>query len=408
MNLRPYQAEALERVRAQLRAGRRRIVIVLPTGGGKTIIAAMIILSAYAKGKRVVFFAHRRELIRQTAAKLELAGIPAGDIGIMLGSDSRNLDAPVIVASIATWVHRAAPPADLVFIDEAHRSCSDSYLRAIAHYRDAGSVVLGLTATPFRADGHGLGDVYEVLEVIACPSTLIAEGFLAAPRVFSTPSGSGPDLTGVRVERGDYVAADLASRMNTAVLISDIVNHWQKLAVGRRTVVFATSVDHSRSIAEAFTAAGVAAEHLDGETPNAQREAILARLESGETRVVSNCAVLTEGWDQPSAKVCILARPTKSLGLYIQMAGRVLRPWENETPLILIMPATRLNTGYPMRIANTNLKPRSLKARTRRPFEFARPAKPSFRSDAQRAQNAATSSNAASKKRRPRVWSFGS
>jgi DNA repair protein RadD len=349
VTLRPYQIDAIERVRAQIRAGKRAILLVLPTGGGKTVVASAVILSAYTRGKRVVFFAHRRELIKNTRAKLIAAGVPPESIGIMLGADTERLDAPVIVASIDTWRAReqSRPTADLVFVDEAHRSCSDTYRMAIAYYRDAGSTVLGLTATPFRSDGRGLGDLYEALEVIATPSQLIAEGFLCAPKVYSLPADKRPDLTGVRTTGGDYQLDELSQRMNTSVLVGGLVTQWEKHADGRRTVVFAVGVDHSRNIVQSFMDAGIAAEHLDGETPNDERDAILARLASGETLVVSNCAVLTEGWDCPAVKCCTLARPTKNPGLYLQMAGRILRPWEGVEAIILDHAGLCLAHGLP-------------------------------------------------------------
>ncbi len=349
VTLRPYQTEAIDRVRAQIRAGKRAILLVLPTGGGKTVVASAVILSAFLRGKRVVFFAHRRELIKNTRSKLIAAGVPPECIGIMLGADTERLDAPVIVASIDTWRARehSRPPADLVFVDEAHRSCSDTYRMAIGHYRDAGATVLGLTATPFRSDGRGLGDIYEALEVIATPSKLIEDGFLCAPKVFSLPADKRPDLTGVRTKGGDYQLDDLSARMNTAVLVGGLVSQWQKHAGRQRTVVFAVDVAHSRHIAESFVEAGVAAEHLDGNTPNSERDAILARLASGETLVVSNCAVLTEGWDCPAVKCCTLARPTKNPGLYLQMAGRILRPWEDMEAIILDHAGLCLAHGLP-------------------------------------------------------------
>jgi superfamily II DNA or RNA helicase len=347
LSLRPYQLAAIERVRSHLRT-HRRVLLAAPTGAGKTVIASAIIASAHSKGSHVVFFAHRRELIHQTRRKLIDAGIPGESIGVLMADDPfTDLTAPIQIASIDTFRHREPPLASLVIIDEAHRSLANTYLEAIKHYSDAGAVVIGMTATPYRADGGGLGDIYEALEVVASPAQLIAEGFLTAPRVFSVPVGSGPDLSGVRTRGGDYVTEDLTEAMNSQRLVGDIVDHWQRLAEGRRTVVFATGVEHSRAITEAFLAAGVAAEHLDGETPTRDRDAILRRIEVGETLVVSNCGVLCEGWDQPAVKCCILARPTKSTGLYLQQAGRILRPWEGVSAVILDHAGNALEHGLP-------------------------------------------------------------
>ena len=346
VRLRPYQVLAIERVRAAIRAGSKKTLLVLPTGGGKTVVAAAIIGSAYGRGKRVVFFAHRRELIKQTRAKLIDAGIPAEAIGIMLGAESHGLDAPIIVASIQTWARRNPPLADLVFIDEAHRSCSNSYRTAIEHYASQGAVVLGLTATPFRSDGRGLGDVYDALETIAYPSQLVADGFLVEPKAFSVASDL-PDLSKVRTVAGDYRTDELAAAMDTPMLVGGIVEQWLKHAGNRQTVVFACDVQHSIHIAESFISSGIPAEHIDGETPKAARDAILARLASGETRVVSNCAVLTEGWDCPVVKCASLARPTKSVSLYLQMAGRILRPYGEETAVLIDHGGSCIAHGLP-------------------------------------------------------------
>jgi len=305
--LRPYQADAVARSREALRAGRRCILLVAPTGSGKTVIAAHIIASAVARGRRVLFVAHRRELIDQAFGKLRDAGL--ADVGVIMAGDRRrNPVAPVQVASIDTLRRRAKPASDLVIIDEAHRALARSY----AELREAYPLAthLGLTATPYRADGRGLGDAYEALVSVASPATLIADGYLVEPRVYTVPASDLPDLSRVRLSRGDYAPEQLSAAVDRVGLVGSIVEHWKRHARGVRTVAFAASVSHSQRIAAQFVAAGIAAEHLDGETPVDERAAILRRLEACETLVVSNYGVLCEGWDQPAVKCCILARPT--------------------------------------------------------------------------------------------------
>ena len=145
-----------------------------------------------------------------------------------------------------------------------------------------------------------------------------------------------PDLKGVRVERGDYVETQLAERMNTAKLVGDIVSHWHRLGQGRQTVVFAVNVSHSVHVRDEFRRSGVLAEHIDGTTPLEERKRILTGLATGKVDIVCNCAVLTEGWDRPEASCLVLARPTKSLGLYRQMVGRVLRPAVGKTDALIL------------------------------------------------------------------------
>ncbi len=343
---RPYQLAGVEQIRNEIRAGSKRVLFVLATGGGKTVVASHIVASAVARGKRVLFVAHRRELINQAYAKLVANGLAENDVGVIMSGDKRRRPgAPVQVASIDTLRTKAKPIADLVIIDEAHRSLAKSYRDLVEQYPAA--VVLGLTATPYRADGKGLGEMYSALVVIATPRVLIAEGFLVEPRVYTVPSAKLPDLSSVKVSGGDYDETELAAAVDRVGLVGDIVEHWQRHAGGVRTVAFAVSVQHSQHIAEQFRAAGIAAEHLDGATTTADRDAILARLQSGETLVVSNCGVLCEGWDQPSVKCCILARPTKSTGLYLQQAGRILRPWQDTPATILDHAGCAIEHGLP-------------------------------------------------------------
>jgi superfamily II DNA or RNA helicase len=183
-----------------------------------------------------------------------------------------------------------------------------------------------------RSDGKPLGTIADDLVIGALYSELLASGAIVEPKVYSTPML--PDMSTVRTEKGDFNQADLEAAMNRGALIGDLYEQWSKHP-RQRTVVFAVSVDHSKSIVKLFTERGVRAEHLDGETPEEDRKAILERLESGATELVSNVGVLCEGWDMPSCKTLILARPTKSLALYMQMAGRILRPWNDVTPVIL-------------------------------------------------------------------------
>jgi len=321
MELRPYQLEAIEAARAQIRAGKRRVLIWMPTGGGKTAVAANIIASAEAKGSRVLFLAHRRELVEQTIDKLVRFGVRPG---VIMGGVKPRAGAQVQVASIQALGKRLDAIGDvhLVFVDEAHHVTKDNlYSRALRCFPSA--VVIGLTATPWRLDGEGLGDVFDG-HVLACtPRQLREQGFLV-------PVGgwqySPVDTKAVRVKNGDFDAKQLEEASMSAKLFGSIIGEWKEHAGGVRTVLFACTIRHSQALAQAFRDAGVAAEHLDGETPLEQRAGILARLRSGATRVLCNVNVATEGWDCPELECVILARPTLSTVLALQMYGRGLRP----------------------------------------------------------------------------------
>ncbi len=339
MKLRPYQTAIL---RQQTEAARdhRRLLVVLATGLGKTEIALSNIQSAVGRGFRVVYLAHREELLTQPAERLQTRGL---DHAIVKAGRPLRLSAPVQVCSVQTLARRPhvaaqlAAPKLLVYVDEAHRVAAESYRQVLAAWPEA--FVVGQTATPYRLDGTGLHDFFDTIIEGITPAEAIAAGWLIEPTVYAARE---PDLTGVRKRGGEYAASDLEERM--AVLTGDIVPTWRRLAQGLPTVCFAVSRSHSRAIVEAFTAAGVPAAHIDGTTDSYERRAVLERLAAGELQVVSNVDLLTEGWDgasyaRPGApyvplSCLIAARPTASMGLWFQMVGRLTRPGKERAVLL--------------------------------------------------------------------------
>ena len=335
MELRNYQEQAIADLSQSLGKGNKRVILQAATGSGKTVMASSIVRRAVNKGNTVLFLAHRRELISQCSNKLSLFGI---NHGIIMAGQTNEAWHNVQVASVDTLRARAIsskrmrlPKADIVIIDECHRTLSNTYRKLIDEYE--GNVVLGLTATPCRGDGLGLGHVYE--DMVCAPTIrhLTDEGHLVDAKYFAP---SIPDLHGVKTIAGDYNKKHLAKKMDTPKLVGDIVTNWLSIAKDKTTVVFASSVQHSINLMESFEKAGVKAGHIDGATPTEERDLTLKQLEDGEITVLCNCLVLTEGWDCPSAEVCVLARPTKSLGLYLQMVGRVLRPMEGKDKATII------------------------------------------------------------------------
>jgi superfamily II DNA or RNA helicase len=318
--LRPYQVDAIAAARAKLREGAKSVLLVCPTGGGKTVIASDIIRSAAGKGSRVVFLAHRRELINQTADKLNRFGVR---YGVIMPGFPRALHQAVQVASVQTLARHPEllSRVDLIFFDEAHHATAESYQEPLKWWPNA--KVVGLTATPWRMDGRGLADIFASHVVARTPRQLRDDGYLCAVGGWEYEA---IDTSGARVQRGDFVPSDLAQAATQGRVVGDIVAEWLAHAAGARTVLFACNVEHSCLMRDEFLRAGVPTEHVDGEMPARERDAILERLRAGITRVVTNCNVLTEGWDCPEAEVCILARPTLSLALALQMIGRVLRP----------------------------------------------------------------------------------
>ena len=336
VELRPYQHDAVAEFHRTVVDGKRRIILAAPTGAGKTIIGANIITDLIRDlSKSVLVLAHRREIIKQTAKKLLKARISHGII--QAGVPARPLER-VQIASIQTLWMRAMhagsmdlPPADLVWVDECHHATARTYRKIIQSYPNA--IVLGTSATPTRGDGRGLGGIFETIIETPQVAELIKQKYLVPTRVYAPVD---PDLRGVETRQGDYVESQLDERMNRDALVGDTVEHWHKFGERRKTVAFACSVAHSLHIKDEFIKSGVRAEHIDGSTPKPERDATLARLERGEIDIVCNCMVLTEGWDMPDAGCCILARPTRKMGLYRQMVGRVLRPADDKPDCIIL------------------------------------------------------------------------
>lgn len=330
--LREYQAQGAQGLREAFRRVRAALCVA-PTGSGKTTISASIIESAVAKGRRVIFLAHRKELIDQCSARLDDQGI---DHGVIKAGNKRvHPNLPVQVASLMTIFNRVKPrkdgqqtlaefrpPCDLFIIDECHRATAASYKKILEFYPEV--KLLGLTATPCRTDGRGLGELFEEMVQVSSPAELTEMGFLVPARVFTTPLV--PDFSKVKKKRGELDQGEVEKIVDKPRLIGDIYAHWKKLASDRQTVIFAASRTHAMKITNEFKAHGERCEYLDGETKEIVREAVLGRLQRRELQIVVNVGILTEGWDNPDISCVVLARPTESLALYLQMAGRALRP----------------------------------------------------------------------------------
>lgn len=332
--LRDYQQAAVDALRRSVAAGKRAPVLVAPCGSGKTIMARAIVEGAIEKNRNVLFLAPRRELIYQTSAKLSEAGIHHG---VMMAGEGRRPGAQVQVASLPTLHRRLAdghaqrPPASVVLVDECHLALAKTTMDVLAGYPDA--IKIGLTATPCRGDGRGLGEMFDDLVLGPSIPELTALGFLVPTRYFAP---STPDLEGVGIKMGDYNQKQLGERMDDPVLIGDVIDNWRRIAGELQTVVFAVNVAHSMHLRDEFERAGVAAEHLDASTPKDERRGILQRFEAGQTQVICNCQIFSYGIDCPPAAACVLAHPTKSLARYHQAVGRVLRPYPGKAECLVI------------------------------------------------------------------------
>ncbi len=325
VNLRPYQERAISDLRTSYSRGKRAPCLVLPTGGGKTVIASAIIRGAVQRGRRVLFLAHRAELIAQSVSKLEASGVTDLRI-IQAAADLGSRVAPVAVASIPTltkWGDRM-PVADLVVFDECHHTVASTWARIAERYRAAH--LLGMTATPQRADGKPLGDVFDDLVIGSTVRELTELGHLVPCRMWAPPAGS----------------------LDARELALSPVAAYQQHGNGDRAVVFCMTVEHAEQVAAEFTAAGVATGVVHGSLASGTRADTLARLRNGDIRVVVNVHVLTEGWDEPSVAVCILTRKPQHVGTFLQMVGRVLRPAPGKRHCVLLdLAGSSLDHGPP-------------------------------------------------------------
>jgi superfamily II DNA or RNA helicase len=324
--LRPYQLQAVDELQGQYRRGKGAVLLVAPTGSGKTAVGCHFVKQAVDQGKRCLWLAHRSELIRQASQRLAQDYRVRHGI-IKAGVADYDPRFPVQIASVQTLARRK--PIDgvgLLVVDEAHHATADTYMRIIESHPNA--IVLGLTATPWRLTGRQLGSLFDGIVAVANYPFLIGQGFLVRPRVFLP--AELPDFSTVRLLGGDYDEEQAAAIMERPKLVGDVLAQWQKHAFKagkpRSTIIFACNVAHSLHVVRVFREAGIAAEHLDSQVPEKEREAILERLARGQTTVVSNVLILSEDFDCPPVSCAIVARPTASRTLFIQMVGRALRP----------------------------------------------------------------------------------
>lgn len=329
--LRDYQQRAVDETRRAIAEGYRSIMIQSPTGSGKGVILSYIINSANMKGKTVLFLVHRSEILYQVSDYMDKYEITHG---IIKAGEEPNYTHPVQLASFQT-IHRRmkfySDTFDLIVIDESHHSTAKTYLEVITAFKK--NIILGFSATPTRKNGMGLGNLFDKLIQVASIQELTDKGFLAPVRYFAPVQ---IDLSGVKLQAGDYNEKQLEPVMLKEGLIAGIVEYWQKYGEGRKTVVFATGVAHSVAIKEKFLAAGIVAEHLDGTTPKEVRAEIIRYFKKGDIQILVNCQILTEGVDVPDIACVILARPTKSLPMYMQMLGRGMRVFDGKKDMILL------------------------------------------------------------------------
>lgn len=318
IELRQYQVAALDALRKKYASGTKRVLLISPTGSGKSLMFCEILRSAYEKGRSAIMVVRGRSLVDQASEKLADYNVPHG---VRMASHWNNRPHERIqVCSIDTLYRRKiAPDADIIVIDESHTAGGDSYAWLFAHYPDA--LFLPVTATPYLKKGmRHIADDYVQATTMR---ELIDTGYLVPLKYFAP---STINLTNVKIDStGDYNAKQLYEASDDTKVYGDLVANYQKLIPGLTAIAYGVNVDHSKKIADSFIKSGIPALHIDANTPLAERKMIIAKLVAKEILIISSVGTMTTGIDIPSLEAIIVARPTTSLNLHLQIIGRVTR-----------------------------------------------------------------------------------
>lgn len=338
--LRDYQRDAIQAIVREAIAGVRRQLVQLPTGSGKTVIAAA--LSQKSRG-RVLMLVHRDELVQQSVEKFGWVW-PGEEIGVVKAERDEH-DRRVVVASIQTLANEArlarldAMSFTLVVADEAHHVTANSWIHVLERLgllpdTEPGRLLLGITATPARADGVGLGHVFEKMVYRKPILELIEAGYLADVKGVRVETHL--DLRRVRMTAGDFNARDLSLAVDTENRNRLIAEAYERYGERKKAVVFTVDVNHAEHVAETLRSRGHKADWVAGELPLRERQRRLAAFRDGETDILANALLLTEGWDEPSVGCIVMARPTRSQTFFTQAVGRGLRPYPGKDYCVIL------------------------------------------------------------------------
>lgn len=338
---RPYQTKAIQALTTGWAAGtHNRLAVVLPTGAGKTVVFANLISQMLDQlgNHRALVLAHREELLDQAANKIR-AVRPDLRVGVVKAARNEHHDADVIVASIQTLAVRRRREAirdiGLIIVDECHHAAARSYLDVLEHFGAwRGVPVAGFTATMTRQDG-GLADVWQDVVFTLDILDMIRDGYLVDVRGKRVVV-NGLDLDKVKTSRGDLQDGQLGQAMEDSGAADVVADAYKQFAADRPGVVFTPTVATAQQQADALNEIGITATTIWGDMPREARQTALKWYASGDVQVLTNCMVLTEGFDAPWTSCAVIARPTKSAGLYCQMAGRALRLWEGKKDALLL------------------------------------------------------------------------
>lgn len=345
MALRAYQEALVQKVHDTFRRGIKSACIVLPCGGGKSVIVAEIARRTTEKLNRVLFLVHRIELCEQIEQTFREWGVDIDFCQIMMVQTAcRRL--------------KKIPCPNLIITDETHHSKSNSYRKIYDFFPNAYRV--GVTATPVRLDGSGLGDVYDTLIECVSAKWLIENKYLS-PYTYYAPTVA--DLNGIKIQRGEFETKSAENVLFNRIVFGNVISHYRRIADGKQAICYCVSIKYSVAMAEEFQTNGISAVHIDGTTPKAERQHIIEDFRNGKIKILCNVDLISEGFDVPDCECAILLRPTKSLTLYIQQAMRCMRYKPEKSAIIIDHVGNYARFGMPDADRQWTLESKSKKAR---------------------------------------------
>lgn len=319
--LRDYQLEAKSGIINAFRSGDRRVILGMPTGAGKTVTFVDMLAGTVTNNKVAMIVCDRKELIGQALKKVQELGLNP----TVIAPGYKMLPNNVYLASVDTLRRRDLPYIDLLIIDEAHKQSFDSTIHRYIEFCDP--YIIGATATPLRTGNQNcLSTIYDVIIEPITISALIEKGSLVDAKTYAAKE----NFDDIKTRGGDYATDELFSKFDQTKLYDGVIDNYKAFSMDEKAICFNVNVEHSLKMTEKFKENGISCAHIDGNTPKSLRESILRDFTNGKFLVLSNCSVLTTGYDEPSIKTVIVNRATKSLPLWLQMTGRGSRPFEGK------------------------------------------------------------------------------
>lgn len=336
IQLRPYQQQAIDQLRAAIRAGKKRLILCAPTGAGKTVIFSYMAHSAYQRGRSVLIVTDRIELLKQSGGALNRLGVIPFEI--KAGHEPRTLTGQIYVAMVETLARRMRDARyqrlvsgfDVIVFDEAHKQAFNK----LFPFLGTDTVVIGATATPYRDRGQtALSEFYEAIVEVTDIPTLVSEGFLSRPLSYGVPV----DLSQVRMKAGDFDENSMAEQYSKQRVYAGVIENYKRLTPGKKALAFSSNIASSIELCERMQDAGINAKHLDSNMSGYDRVKVLSWFRRTPDAVLCNVGIVTTGFDAPEVEVIILYRATTSLPLFLQMVGRGSRVIAGEKEVFHIL-----------------------------------------------------------------------